>query len=55
MAEMFAKLEASIKGEIATLHEGMNHLLKRVEVTEESLVTQGEGGAVPEQDELSSH
>lgn len=42
MAEMFAKLEMSIKGEIATLHEGMNHLLQRVEVTEESLTTQGE-------------
>lgn len=42
MAEMFAKLEASIKGEIAALHEGMNHLLHRVEVTEDSLATQGE-------------
>lgn len=42
MAEMFARLETSIKGEIATLHEGMNHILKRVEDAEERLVMQGD-------------
>lgn len=34
MAEMFARVETFIKGEIATLHEDMNHMLKRVEEAE---------------------
>lgn len=37
MAEMFARLELSIKGEVATLHEDLNQILKRVEETEENL------------------
>lgn len=39
---MFVRLEISIKGEIATLHEDMNHILKRVEDTEERLDTHGD-------------
>lgn len=39
---MFARLKISIKGEIATLHEDMNHILKRVKCTEERLGTQGD-------------
>lgn len=42
MAEMFARLETFIKGEIATLHEDMHHIIKRVEDTEGRLDTQGE-------------
>lgn len=34
---MFAKLESSYKGEMATLHEDLNHSLRRVESTEDQL------------------
>lgn len=37
MAETFAKLESSIKEEMATLHDDLNHMLRRVEGTEEQL------------------
>lgn len=37
---MFARLELSIKGEMATLHEDLNQILKRVEGTEEQLDSQ---------------
>lgn len=42
MAEMFARLETSLKGEIVTLHEDMNHLLKRVEDVETKVDRQGD-------------
>lgn len=41
MAEMFAKLETSIKGEIESLREDMNHILKRVEDVEITMDRQG--------------
>lgn len=37
---MFAKLETSIKGEMATLHKDLNHILRRVEGREEQLDVQ---------------
>lgn len=37
IAEMFAKLEASIKEEISTVHENMSHILKRVEEVENTM------------------
>lgn len=37
MAEMFSRLELSLKGEMATLHGDLNQILKRVEETEEKL------------------
>lgn len=37
---MFARLESSIKGEVATLHNDLNQILRRVEETEEQLESQ---------------
>lgn len=37
---MFARLESSIKGEMATLHDDLNQILRRVEGTEEQLDSQ---------------
>lgn len=41
IAEMFARLEASIKGEINIVHDNMSHILKRVEESESIVGTQG--------------
>lgn len=41
IAEMFARLEVSIKEEINIVHENMSHLLKRVEEVESTVETQG--------------
>lgn len=37
MAEIFARLDLSLKGEITILHKDLNHILRRVEETEEQL------------------
>lgn len=42
MAEMFAKLEVTIKGEIGSLREEMNHMLQRVEEAETKMDKQNE-------------
>lgn len=42
IAEMFAKLEASIRGEISAVNENMSHLLTRVEEVETTVDKQGE-------------
>lgn len=41
IAEMFARLEASIKEEISIVHENMSHILKRVEEVESVTDKQG--------------
>lgn len=41
MAEMFARLETSIKGEIETVREDMSHILRRVEEAETMIERQG--------------
>lgn len=40
MADMFSRLEQSLKGEMATLHGDLSQILKRVGETEEKLDTQ---------------
>lgn len=50
MAEMFYRLELSLKGEMATLHGDLNQILKRVEETEKKLDKQ-----VAEMKELKEH